>query len=411
MYALLCLILLLLPACSLASDGSWTLNLLDRHSPRAALSNPAWLAEPMPTRFSVEVPGAGAIVSNNSFSVGYWNAHIAGDGFWDAAETRDILSHIPQEGLVLQTEAVAPALGVRYRQWSFNARAMAGVRAGVPKELAEMALVGVKLDRGYSLSDFIGETVVAADYSIGYGRTIPQKWIPTLAAGACLHYYDGLGMTKVLDAHGNLHTSSELLQGSADFRAATSTSGHGFGLDLGLAATLSPRWRAGLTVQNIGGALKWSLHEIKDVHMEADEAGLVLDSLDSESYTDSVFQSSDTTYEGGRLISHLPTVVCATAQYRIHPRWTLAASLGVATLSTAFGPRRAEVGTAAEFLPRKWAALRGGILLGGAHRSLFSFGSGLRFRRYEMDLDLLWAGGLFNGASGGGAAISQRVFF
>lgn len=191
----LCLLLLCLPLTGFAAGHDWSAALLNPRGPRTALANPALLAC-SGARWGVELPSAGLTASNNSYSVGYWNARIAHDPYWDAGEVRMLLDRIPDGGFGLQLDATAPVLGIRVRQFAFNVQALMAARANVPRTVAELALVGSHLDKTYALTDLVGQSAAITDGALSWGRSVPQPWLPELSAGLTLHYYQGLVYTN-----------------------------------------------------------------------------------------------------------------------------------------------------------------------------------------------------------------------
>jgi len=378
--------------------------------PRVALLNPALLGYPAPTNFGLELPSTGALVSNNSFSVGFWNSRIAGDGFWDAAEVREILDRIPAHGLEMQAQLAATILGVRYKQWAFNAELLGAGRIRVPKDIAEIALLGTRLNESYELSDLIGGSFAIAQYSLGFGHPVKQNIVPDLNAGIALHYYQGLVLAKVDEPQGNLYITDDLIEGSAAFRGGYGFHGQGIGVDVGLASVLSPRWQVGLVCRQIGATIAWNLEETTEKRFEAGLAGIALDSLDDEGYLDRALNEYSNTTKGGRATLRLPVTLQATAMFVPNSRWSFTGEIGCYTQASPLGKAGGEMGTAAIFHPKRWAILQGGVVLGGPHRNLFMLGTGLRFSHYELDLEFLTRG-LFRSTHGVGVGISQRVFF
>ncbi|HEY3296949.1 MAG TPA: DUF5723 family protein [bacterium] len=410
------LLMLILPAALYASGTDWATHVFDHRGPGSALSNPAFLAEETRTAMGIQlagIAGFGLTASNNSFSVGFWNSHIAGDKFWDRSDTRAILARIPSSGLSLQADFGLPVLGVRYRNFAFNAEALATVHANVPKCVAEIALVGSKLGKNYSLNDLIGESLALSDVSLSYGRIIPQDYLPQLSAGLAFHYYQGFAYTDTRQSTAGFVVTDHLIQGNGSFQNVLATDGRGFGADLGVAAKLSEdgRWKAALAVQRIGATMSWNVKETETAHMRTSMAGLDFDSLDNKEYTDRAFASEDTTIKGGTAKLHLPLTLRASGSYQLFPNLSVAGIVNALTTSSPLGPAGIEAGAATSYSPLRWAAIEGGMLFGGPHSSLFSFGTGLRFRYYELDLNFSSAGGMFTSAHGVGASFSQRFYF
>jgi len=403
---------LILPIMAHAAGTDWSNQLFDQRGPRAALSNPAYLAEETPTAMGFEFAGLGVTASNNSFSVRFWNSRIAGDEFWDGSDTWAILKRIPAGGFSLAADVDVPVLGVRYRNFALNAGALAVAHANVPKSVAEIALAGSNLDTEYSLDDLIGQSLAMTDASLAYGHAIPQNYLPELSAGVAVHYYRGLVYTDTRNSTAGFEVTDNLISGSGQFQNIVATDGSGLGADFGVAATLTPdgKWKAGLAVQGIGAVMRWRVNETQTAHFATSIAGVNLDSLDKDGYGDRVLSHDDSTIKGGQTHLTLPMTVRMTGEYEALENLRVAGIVDALTSDSPLGEKGLEAGVASEYMPVRWAAFDGGILLGGEHGSLFSMGAGLRFRNYEMDLNFSSAGGLGTYAHGAGVAFSQRFF-
>jgi len=412
----LLLLILALPMILHAAGTDWVTQALDHRSARCALSNPALLAEPTPTAMSISIAGIsgfGLTASNNSFSVGFWNSHIAGDKFWDASDTRAILNRIPRTGLSLDAEFGLPVLGVRYRNFALNVDALGVGHVNVPKSVAQIALAGCKLDDHYSLDDLIGESLAMSDVSLSYGHIIPQDYLPELSAGLAVHYYQGFVYTDSRNSTAGFLVTDNLIQGDGEFENVLATNGRGFGADLGMAATITDdgKWKAGVAVQRIGANMSWQVQQTDYATFHTSMEGVNFDSLNASGYGDRAFSHEDTTIKGGTTKLRLPLTIHASGLYQPFANLTIEGLVDALTSDSPLGRAGIAAGAATQYLPVHWAVLQGGILLGGPHTSLFSIGTGLRFRHHELDLNFSSAGGMFTSAHGVGASFSQRFFF
>lgn len=382
----------------------------DDRGPRAALLNPALLGGETIHDFGMEIPGAGAVASNNSFSVRFWNEHIAGDEYWDGDDVQTILARIPDAGLRVNAEVAAPVLGLRYRNVAMNVELVGIGRTSVPKDVAEMILVGTKLNEAYSLGMLTGESVALSDYSLAFGWKVARDRGVRLAVGFAIHYYQGLGMTQVDEFMGDLLVTDNSIAGEGLFRYATGTYGNGFGVDVGLIAELSSNWQFGFAAKRIGAKMTWDKTEITEEHFETDVDGIALDSLDEESYSERVLTSESSTLEGGITTTTLPRVLQATAVYSASAHWRFAGFVG-SYVGSALIEESKEMGLEIMYVPARWTFLRCGTIAGGLHDDLFYWGTGLRLGHYELDISIAATGGVFESAQGAGLEISQRIFF
>lgn len=362
--------------------------------------------------WEVELFGVDGAIRNNSFSVGFWNTNMATDPYWDSQELTEILDRIPSDGLDAKGRLRATVVGVRYRDWSLSAGMRGDGYASVPKDVAEIALLGSKMDNSYTFSDLTGLSYAAADYRGGYSRALPIKQLPNLRGEIGLHLYQGVFMSRAEDAVGNLLITDELIQGDANFRSVQATSGSGFGFDFGLATPLNDRWQVGLAVDNLYGFINWQIEEATVAELSAHADGIAIDSLDEDNYLDRVFVSESETVDadGSYRLALTPEFDLSTV-YNPPSRWQFGGRMLLIPKHVVSHEFEWETAVSSAFETTKWSFLRSSVGLYGWFEPLFELGGGLNFNRYEVELRFISQRGLLNSAYGGGFLLSQRLLF
>jgi hypothetical protein len=374
--------------------------------------NPAILGPDRGYTATWELPSLGLGIANNSFSVGYWNKHFAGDHNYKASEIRSILDQIPGSGIRGDMQMALPVLGFGFKHFGARIAMQSAGTMNLPKDLAVLALTGNDVNRMYNFGTLEGTGQAVVDYGAGFAYRFDQEKIPDLYFGAGFHFYQGVALAKSEQVSGsfkvNMTDTTASLVGGGVFHSVTSTRGDGVGFDLGAMAVLNDKWEVGLSAQQIGARITWDVKENKFVSGFVDSSGI---QLGSKVNMDSTFHKVDTTYGGGTVETQLPVVLQANGRYKLSPKANLLGDIAVRTSTTVQGRSGLEVGVAGQYFPVRWWVVQGGISVGGLWGSRFGAGTGFHFKHYLLDLGGSWAGGAFNGARGVGFAFSQRLLF
>jgi Family of unknown function (DUF5723) len=154
----------------------------------------------------------------------------------------------------------------------------------IPQALIEIPLYGNTIEQVYSFSEANIKSWWLRDYSISYAREIPNsKFFKNLFAGITLKYINGFYYVGTNRVNTSLETNSRYeILGTADmigyssfsqnfgvnydfdsteyqssFSPFPSPAGNGFGMDLGLSASLSPVLNVSFAVTDLG-TIKWN---------------------------------------------------------------------------------------------------------------------------------------------------------
>ncbi len=159
-----------------------------------------------------------------------------------------------------------------------------GGNVKIPQALIEIPLYGNSLERVYSFSEANVKSWWLRDYSLSYAREIPgTSFLKKLFAGVTLKYVNGFYYVGTDRVNTTLQTTSNYeISGKADlvgyssfsqnfgvkydfdsteyqssFSPFPSPAGKGFGLDLGLSASLSPVLNVSFSVTDLG-KINWN---------------------------------------------------------------------------------------------------------------------------------------------------------
>jgi hypothetical protein len=358
-----------------------------------------------------ELPGAASSISNNAFSVDYWNSHLAGDRFLTEADKADILAKIPSGGLRGDFQSVVPVVGFGSKRFAARVALENVNEARLPKDFARLALVGDEVNRLYGIGNIGGESQTLLDYGIGFSYQFEQEQIPDLYFGAGFHFYQGLYLAKVAQSEGDLVVTDSLVTGSGVIHTVRSNTGDGVGFDLSALAVLSDKWQVGLAVRQLSTSMTWDVQRNERISFYTDSLGVSVDSLQHAESVKRNLNYYDDHWIGGTVETRLPVIFEVNGRFKAAARWTLLGDATLRTSNSVRGESGLEAGAALEYQPHPVLVLQGGASFGGPWDSQFGLGFGLRFRHYEMDLGGTYNGGLFNAAHGVSVGFSQKLKF
>jgi hypothetical protein len=287
-----------------------------------------------------------------------------------------------------------------------------------------------------SVYDFAETSVKAAwtrEYALTYARALPTlPFVASSTAGLTLKLVQGFSYYAIERFNSRLATSPEgVLDGTVDFWSRQAgldptsdemhpfpaPSGRGFGIDLGVAAAVNEFLSAGLSVTDIG-SIRWSAGLRETV-----ASGLIhMDNPLADSQRDSVEQAlKGEEREGSEFSTSLPTTLRLGGAVELHKIRALKPLIYGQLLLTADytqglvdAPGTSMTGRFSfglEYSPWKFLPLRAGASFWGAEGTGFSFGLGLHFGVFELDVatetvEWLVAPGSF---SRGSAALGMKL--
>lgn len=339
--------------------------------------------------------------NNNSFSLAdynRWNGET-----WDDAAKREILGRIPGDMAEARAGVHAVFPGVAYRNWSLTVESRGVGRGEMSKELARLILLGNEPEESFHLDGSDGAGMAYTVAQVSHGRRLNRIGGWDLAAGATVKFIRGWAYAEVTRATGDVTTTQEYLRGNGVFEELTSLGGSGFGLDIALAARSEKGWRAGLSLRNITGSVRWS-RDVKTYRQTIEADSINLDELEDD--PDLIVTDTETveSQSFSRTLSPVVDIAVAGAYQRYYIEANLAKGLRSGPEATTT-PRFA-LGVAYPFGP--WFEGRAGFALGGLDGPVLAVGSGFKAGKVLIDAALQSTGGA-NPFSGKGLGFGLSV--
>ncbi len=371
------------------------------HGLEAVTFNPANLA--FSEHSSVGMASAAVAVQNNALSLDRYN-EITGTHL-DSAAKAQLLADIPENGLSLDADVRASALGFQFGNLALTAGAIGTGHGNLDKDYFDLVLYGNQMGKTVDFSNTWGDGSAMGAATVSYGAKLLSLGGAQLGAGVNVRYLYGLYEMHVADAGGTLTTGMTEIAGDAYVSTLSSEGGRGYGVDVGLALRTPGGLQLGLTLENAQGRMEWNRKvECREFRVTAADINLLNTNLDAS------VDDADTTYAGDPYTTELPRVARLGAAAKVGPFVVAADYLQgfedrglVSTDPRVAGGVEWQLG----FLKPRFGAASGGVQGQSA-----SAGLGLDLGPWHLDAAAVTRGGLKVGDTKGlGVAVASSLVF
>lgn len=352
---------------------------------------------------SVGLAGAAVAVQNNALSLDRYNeitgAHL------DGAAKAQLLADIPEDGLSLDADVRASALGFQFGSFALTAGAVGTGHGNLDKDYFDLVLHGNPVGQTVDFSNTWGEGSAMGTATASFGARLLSLGGASLGAGVNVRYLHGLYEMHVASAGGTLTTGMEQITADAHVTTMSAEGGRGYGLDVGLALRTSGGLAVGLTLENAQGSVEWDRNvEYREFRLDAADINLLNSDLDAS------ISDADTTWAGSAYTTSLPR----------QARLGAAAKVGAFLLAADWVQGFEDRGLVSSE-PRVAAGLewqlgflqpRLGAATGGVQGDSASAGLGLSLGFWRLDAAAVTRGGLKVGDTKGlGVAVASSLVF
>ncbi len=364
--------------------------------------NPANLGLPQNSRFSFNLFSLGAKLGNNSFSMGDYNRYNG--KFLTQSDKDAILSSIPDQGLDLNLDLEASALGFSWGQFAITSQFSGASSLSLPKAPFELLLLGNKLNESIIVDQANSEACAYFSLILSHGRKIFKIKEKDIYAGINLKWIKGIAYQRTVKAQADFITRETEIEGQANFVTRQALGGKGYGIDLGFASVLDENYTLGLFILNPLNRIKWN--------EKAEQKGyeIVVNSFTLEnSDDDSVVREENYTEDITGFTTRLPTLI-RLGLSRNTPRLKLAADWEQGFEDRAGSTKNPRISLGAEYYLLSWLPLRSGVSLGGKDGFLFAWGWGIDLGSSHLDFGLSTPKGILP-SSGKGMSLALACWF
>ncbi len=367
----------------------------------ATFTNPANLYLNRKHKFSMNLLGLGAELSNNAISHRLYQRYV-GD-YLDDNEIEHILSFIPQEGINLKSDAKLQGVSIAYGPVSLGVRGFSSYSSIFARELFELALRGNELDKEYHFNPVRGEGMSVADVGLGLSHSFyfAESVVKNIAFGATISYLQGLSYTRVIDSDFYTKATFSSIKGDGRVLVEYADGGRGYGLNVGTTIALFNNVRASVVVQNVSSLMKWDKNAQNILfRFNIGENGLE-PFLDGDEPLDSVFVARDTSVAVAQFTTRLPSVLRIALTIPVQKMLFVNTEYEQGFDDTAISSVTPRLAVGAEFRPNNIFRMRFGASVGGNYENHYSGGVGLVIDHFCWDIAIRTYNGLTSSTSKG----------
>jgi len=248
---------------------------------------------------------------------------------WSQAEKDAFIAGVPAEGLNARVDVTVPVASVQVRGLALGVSVTRSYSQNVGRDVADLLVNGYQQGRtDYAVGNTSGRNASWVDVSGAYGRRLGP-----VSVGVAAHYVAGRALAQSRLFEPTFDLEAEDL--SVELREVSAHGGHGWGIDVGVAAQPNPRLTVSAAVSNALSGMKWSTDlrtkslvltrgdfsrtgaiEARD-RFDASEAA-----LDPAAVPLSVYETAQGLYDG----AWLPATLRVGAAYLATPRTHLTAA-------------------------------------------------------------------------------------
>jgi hypothetical protein len=371
--------------------------------PSAPRFNPANLALKNYRNYGIELVGVGASVTNNSFTLADYNKYSG--AFLSDADKADILGKIPAEGLKLSADVDVSTAAIALGHFAIAITGNAAADLNLNKDLVDLVLNGNTYADTIDVTGSYANGISYASAGVSYGMSLFRQGSRQLAVGATGRYLRGIATEEVTDLQGGIATYANGFSGAGHVIARTAAGGTGYAVDFGAALKLSNTYTVGAKIESFLSHIKWDRDPEEHGYIFSFDS-MTIDNSDADYVT-----SDDYTKSIPAFSTTLParlTVGVGKTQGKLI--WGIDWEQGFRTSPGASTKPRLSAGAELSVLPV--LPLRAGYAVGGGGHSAISFGSGLKFLGYYLDLAVV-SGSTFSAYSSRGinVALSTGILF
>ncbi|MBN1481193.1 hypothetical protein EH223_01940 [candidate division KSB1 bacterium] len=377
----------------------------------ALFTNPANLYLNHNKKFSMNILGIGAELSNNSISHVNYQRYV-GD-YLEPQEIDYILSKIPREGVNLRSDAKLQGFSIGYGPVAIGFRAFSSYYSLFSRELFELALKGNEINRTYHFDPVKGDglTIASAGLALGHSFNYENSVIQNFGFGVNIRYLYGLSYTKVTESSFYTQTTYTTLEGDGKIKAEYAEGGTGYGLTVGSSVTLHSDFRLSVILENASSSMVWdkNARELSftfDVNEEKVQA-----ILEANGSVDSLFLTQDTSFAVDHYTMTLPSVLRMGVMIPFYNKmWFVNAEYEQSFDQVAFSSIKPRFAVGTEFLPNRVFRFRIGASFGGNYENHYSGGMGLAFNNFCWDIAFRTYNGITSWTSKGFGVATSIAF-
>jgi hypothetical protein len=371
--------------------------------------NPANLMLPRDGKLEINLVGFNLNVANSSFTLDDYQHYFTESGHngtWSVQDRNDLLSLIPDDGLLAAGDIRFNAMGIAMGNFALSVQGVGKMLGVFPKAPVELVLFGNQnLNKVYRFDDLDGNGFAAIKVSFAGAFEIPfSRYFDHFGVGIGLHYYRGIATIQKQEASGALHLGSDALVSDMNLEARSARGGSGFGFDLGAAGIIRDKWTVSVALKNIAAGINWN------AETEYLKTSVRIDSLRLNNADSTTVTETDTSYAIDGFRTDIPIVFQAGVSYQALRNLLVTMELEQAFKKAAGYSDQGRVALGLEYIPFAVLPLRTGFSYGGNWGFTWGLGFGLHFPVLQFDFGYAMYNAILPAYSSGVSAAANIKF-
>lgn len=378
---------------STAMGGAFTALARGVNAPRY---NPANLGLLSFRARGVELVSVGIGVTNNTFSLSDYNEYTG--AVLSTADKQEILDKVPAEGLSVDADVRASALTVALGSFAVSFNGFGSADISLNRDLVKLLLNGNVFADSIEIAGSQAEGVSYATAELSYGFPIHTRGSRQLAVGLTAGYVRGIAVEKLVELEGLAATLATGIEGHGKAVIRTAEGGAGYKLDLGAVLKFNDSYAAGLRLENLLSRIVWNKGCREHSYIFSFDTAAI------NPFDEDYVTSEDYSVETDNFSTTLPASLNAGfGKTSGRLLWAVDWVQGFRTAPGVSTKPRLAAG--AEYSVFSFLPLRAGFMVGGDRNPGLSFGGGLAFSGFYLDLAVV-TGTSFTVYSARGANLS-----
>lgn len=374
----------------------------------AVVWNPANLALPKHSAFSLQLVGAGVNVGNLTLSKSTYDQYNG--KYLSSSDIETILAEVPEDGFKLIADSDVQALGFTIGSFALTVRGCVSSNLSVSKDYLKILLEGIYTNQNYDIGNNSGEAIGYSSITASYAFPVSLPLLQRAYFGTNVSYLIGLGYAEVLESYGELYHSGWEVNGDGLVRARYAQGGAGFACDFGL-VTLKNNWQIGLMFRNAFSKMNWNSKPEEFVAQFYTERGLNVENASDEDSLDAYLITEDNQNEIDAFSTSLPAEL-RFGLARQFKSFLIAVDYHQGFIQRPGISKKPYMALGTEWRGIGFLPIRLGFGFGGKYGTLMSTGFGLKLGFFRLDYGISFNGAVApNKASALGMAVSTYLQF
>ncbi|RPI03583.1 MAG: hypothetical protein EHM72_01120 [Calditrichaeota bacterium] len=352
----------------------------------ALFLNPANLGFPQKKKFSINIIGLGAELSNNTLSHLMYQKYVG--TYLDADEIDEILDEIPSSGLNINSNAKIQGFSIGIGSFAFGIRGFSNYSSYFSREIFELVLMGNELNRVYKFNPIKGDGITAAAVGAAFGKSFKfeQTAINAMAFGLMVRYLHGFSYARVTASEFYTQTTAAAIEGLGHLSMNYAEGGNGFSVTSALSFELVNDWTVSFVLHNSLSEMIWNVQaKALNYDFQIDKNNIEA-FLENGGSIDSLFVTADSSRMLNSFSTRLPSILNFGLSMPFGNNFNLNFEIENGFERSSLSSNSLRILAGAELAVAPFFYVRSGVSVGGNFGNQFSGGFGIKINNFCWDL-------------------------